>query len=272
MSRHALLWSFGLWLAFAVPVAAQTPAPTPVPPVDAALPELLKELKGYVTDPKMTADFQAIGLVQKLAQNPDQRNPKDKDRLAKAFGDVFRGGKLRPADKDILYRETGDALGKFGEEGAKELAKVLVEPRLKDSVALRALLMVNLGKTKDDKQVDWLLEETCRSPHDEIRAAGGEALGFFTELDQKHRRDVVKQMIREWGSLHSKATAMTSNDPNAPIDPNPENARKTLRAVEGKWNATLGKLTGVSQSAFPDWQRWLNKNPNWVAPQAPKKP
>lgn len=272
MSWHPHLRSLGFWLVLAVPVAAQAPAPTPVPPVDAALPEQLKELKGYVADPKMTADFQAIGLVQKLAQNPDQRNPKDKEKLAKAFGDVFRGGKLRPADKDILYRETGDALGKFGDEGAKELAKVLVEPRLKDSVALRAHLIVNLGKTKDEKQVDWLLDETCRSPHDEIRAAAGEALGFYTDLDVKPRREVVKQMIREWGSLHSKATAMTSNDPNAPIDPNPENARKTLRAVEGKWNATLARLTGVSHSAFPDWQRWLNKNPNWAPPQAPKKP
>jgi len=272
MSWHPRLRSLGLSFVFALQVAAQNPAPTPVPPVDAALPEQLKELKSYVADPKMTADFQAIGLVQKLAQNPDQRNPKDKERLAKAFGDVFRGGKLRPADKDILYRETGDALGKFGADGAKELAKVLAEPRLKDSVTLRALLIVNLGKTQDDKQVDWLLDETCRSPHDEIRAAAGEALGCYANLDQKARREVVKQMIREWGSLHSKATAMTSNDPNAPIDTGPENARKTLRAVEGKWNATLAKMTGVSHSAFPDWQRWLNKNPNWVAPQASKKP
>lgn len=271
MLRNAkpYLLCLGLVLASAV---AQKPAPTPPPPVDPALPEQCKELKSLVAEPKMTADFQAISLVQKLAKDLEPRNPKDKERIARAFGDVFSTGKLRPADKDILYRETADALAKFEADGAKELAKVLGDARFKDAIPLRAHLILALGKTKDEKQVDWLVDQTTRSPHDELRAAAGEALGNYGALDLKGRREVVKQIVREWGSLHSSATTAAPTDPNMPIDPGPENARKTLRAVEGKWNATLGVLTGLSMTQFADWQRWLNKNPGWSSPAAPKKP
>lgn len=246
-------------------------AQTPVPPIDPALPEQLKDLKALVADAKMVGDFQAIGLMQKLTQGFDGRNPKDKERLAKGLGDVFRTGKLRTADKEVLYRETGDALGKMGADGAKELAKALGDPRFKDSVPLQAHLILALGRTEDEKQVDWLTDTAARSPHDDLRAAAGEALGNYTSLEIKARREVVKSLVRAWGSLHQKATQADSNQPGAPIDPEPQNARKTLRAVEGKWVATLTRLTGVSNTAFPDWQRWLNKNPNWVAPTV-KKP
>ncbi|MEO6597668.1 MAG: HEAT repeat domain-containing protein, partial [Planctomycetota bacterium] len=167
---------------------------------------------------------------------------------------------------------TADALAKFDKEGAKALAKALGDNRFKDAVPLQAHMMLALGKTKDEKQVELLLDTTTRSPHDELRGAAGEALGNYTSLDIKPRRDVVKSMIREWGSLHSKATTLDSNDPNAPIDPGPQNARKTLQVVEGKWNATLHKLTGVQNSEFTDWQRWLNKNPNWEPPAPTKAP
>lgn len=254
--------------SFAVLVALCTTtsalAQVPVPPVDPALPDQLKELKTLVADTKMTADFQAIGLIQKLTRDVEQRNPKDKERLAKGLGEVFRTGKVRPADKDILYRETADQLAKLETNGSKELQKALTDARFKDLTPLQAHMILALGRTKDDKQVGWILDEAVRSPHDEIKAAAGEALGSFTELDIKVRRDVVKTLIREWGSLHQKATTRDNNDPNAPIDMAPQNARRTLQACEGKWVATLQKLTGTQQSAFEDWQRWLNKNPGWT--------
>ena len=242
---------------------AQTP---PVPPVDPNLPEQLKELKSMVAEPKMESDFRAIGLIQKLTAQPKGLNPKDKDKLAKALGDVFRTGKARPPEKDILYRETADALAKFGADGGKELAKAVEDKRHQDNLPLLAHLLLALGRTKDEKQVDLLTDTAVRSPHDELRAAAGEALGNYTELDLKLRRSTVKTLIREWGALHQLATTADPTDPNAPIDMGPQNARRTLRAIEGKWNSTLQKLTGASHSQFTDWQHWLNKNPNWTPP------
>lgn len=249
-------------------LVAQTP---PVPPVDPTLPDRLKELKSMVSEPKMESDFQAIGLIQKLSATPKNLNPKDAEKLAKALGDVFKTGKLRTGNQEILYRETADALGKFGEEGAKHLSRLVADPRFKDNVPLVAHVLVAIGTTQDEKQVELLGDTLARSPHDELRAAAGEALGKYEDMESKLRHNVVKTMIRTWGSLNEKATQPESSDPSAPINMEPQNARKTLRAVEGKWIATLTKLTGISQSAFADWQRWLNKNPNWATPPA-KKP
>lgn len=248
-------------------LTAALAAQDPVPPVDPALPDLLKDLKTQLSDKKMALDFQAIGLIQKLTADPKQLNPKDKDRLAKALGDVFRTGKLRTPDKDLVYREAGLALAKLDLDGSKQLLKVLEDKRLEDNVPLRGHLLEALGKTKDDKQVEYLVDVATRDPHDELRASAGTALGEFTELEVKARREAVKALIREWGSLHQKATQPESSDPSAPIDFGPQNARKTLQAIEGKWVATLTKLTGMTMSGFQDWQRWLNKNPNWNPPQ-----
>jgi hypothetical protein len=263
--RHAIA-------CFAALAAASLTAQAATPPAaDPALPDHLKELKAFVAEPKMAGDAQAIGLMQKLARGFAALNAKDKERMAKGFGEVFRTGKLRTADREILYREASDGLAKMGADGAKELAKALAEPRFKDSIPLQAHMVVALGQTQDEKQVDLLLDTATRSVHDELKGAGGEALGHYENLDVKLRREVVKGLIRDWGSLHSRATRTESNDPNAPVDLEPQNARKTLRLIEGKWAATLAKLTGTSATGFEEWQRWLNKNPNWTPPSA-KKP
>lgn len=255
--------------------AAQNPAPAPAPAatppaVDPALPERLKELKTLVSHPKMADDFQAVGLIQSLVADVAKLAPKDKEKIGKALGEVFRTGKLRPADKDVLYREAGDALGKLGVDGSKELAKAIADPRFKDYLQLLAHWIVALGHTEDEKQVDFLLDTTTRSPHDELRAAAAEALGSYQTMDVKLRHEVVKQVVREWGSLHQQATTPDPVSASQPIPLQPQNARKTLKAVEGKWVAMLQKLTGQTHGAFADWQRWLNKNPNWTPP-GPKK-
>jgi hypothetical protein len=259
------LVKFAAMLALAsAPALAQTPAP---PPVDPALPARLNELKDMVKDKSMEKDFPAIGSIQNLAKDLDKKNPKDVQKIAKALGDVFRTGKLRTGGKDILYRETANALAKFEEEGAKALLKAAEDKRFDDNLALRAHLILALGKTQDQKQVNYLLEVMTRSPHDELRAASGEALGNFKNAKINQQRDIVKEIIKAWGSLESLANQAVNNSSNGPQDFGPENARRTLRAVESKWVGTLQKLTGVSQSKFLEWQHWQNKNKNWEPPK-----
>jgi hypothetical protein len=267
MSRHPLLRTLAVPL-LAGAALAQNPT---VPPVDPTLPDRLKELKTLVTDNKMAGDMQAISLMQALTKAPEAMNPKDKERLAKGLGDVFRHGKLRTAEKDILYREASDALAKLGPLAGAELAKAYGEARFKDSHPLLAHFLLALGRTQDDKHVELLADVLANSPHDELRAAAGEAIGNFTALDMKPRRELVKTVIRTWGSLHQQATTQAPTSPNQPIPLQPQNAQRTLRACEGKWTASLAKLTGVTHTSFMDWQHWLNKNPNWTGPMS-KKP
>jgi hypothetical protein len=243
---------------------AQKPA---LPPVDPNLPARLKELRDLVKDRKMTRDFQAIGLMQSLTKDVAKVNPKDRVKMAKALGDVFKYGKVRTGGKAILYRETSDALAKLETSGSKPLLKACENKRFKDDISLRAHMLMALGKTKDVKQIDFLIEVTSRSPHDELRAASGQALSNYQHAKVKSQREIVKEIIKAWGSLESKANQAVSNDPNGPQDFGPQNARRTLRAAQGKWVATLQKLTGVSQSKFMVWQRWQNKNKGWKPPK-----
>jgi hypothetical protein len=249
-------------------VAGAALAQKPVlPPVDPNLPARLKELRDLVKDKEMTRDFQAIHLMQVLTKDLSKVNPKDKTKIAKALEGVFKTGKVRTGGKAILYRETSDALVKFETDGAKPILKAAEHKRFKDDIKLRAHMLMALGKTKDVKQISFLLEVTSRSPHDELRAASGQALSNFAHAKDKMQRAIVKEIIKAWGSLESKANQAVSNDPNGPQNFGPQNARRTLRVAQGKWVATLQKLTGISQTKFMDWQRWQNKNKGWNPPK-----
>lgn len=269
LTAHGRTFAVGLLLAAAAAAQPPAPAPAPIAP-DPGLPEKLKELKTLVGDAKMRDDFQAVSLIQHLATDLDKKADKDREKLAKAFGEVLRVAKVRPAGKDMIYREAADGLAKLSTDGSKELAKAVEDKRFDDNLPLRQHLILALGRTEDEKQVEWLLDTTTRSHHDELRAAAAEALCSFKAMDQKLRRDVVKQVVRTWGSLHEQATTLPPTDPGAPIPLQPQNARETLRHVEGKWVGLLQHLTGQSQTTFPDWQRWLNKNPNWTPSGAQK--
>ncbi|MBK8098403.1 MAG: hypothetical protein IPK26_14935 [Planctomycetes bacterium] len=266
----ALLCAVGAAQAPAAPAAPAGPAAIPLDP---DLPDQLKQLKAMIADPKMEEDFRAVTLIQKLGIEPEKRNPKDVEKLAKGLGDVFKTGKVRPAGSAHIYSEASKALGKLGEVAGKELAKAVTDNRLKDKdyVPLRAQMMVDLGRTRDEKQIDWLLDMARTSPHNDIMAAGGEALGFFENADLKKKREVVDRLIKRYGELHGKATQPDPTDPGAPVDFTPQNARETLNKVEGKWTATLSTLTGQNFTSFMEWQRWLNKTPNWTPRGATKK-
>lgn len=255
-------------IAAALLLACAAPAQDP-PPVDPGLPDRLRELDDMLEDRRMEQDFQAISVIQKLCADPAAHNPKDADRIVKALGQVFFTGRVRPPDKSVLYREAADALGKFGEDGARYLRKVLEHSRLKgrEFAELRAHMLLALGRTQDLRQVEYLLERALRSPDDEVMAAAGEALGHYTDMPLKLRREVVKDLISRLGEWHMKATAIESTDPNAPIDFTPQNARRTLDRIEGKWNATLTALTGERHTSAPDWQHWYNKNKDWEPPR-----
>jgi hypothetical protein len=256
----------GSLLLLAAIAAGQDPPPGPKP--DPSLPEQLDRLREMVKDRRMQQDYQAIELIRVVAAEPQRRTARDRDRIVDAIGDVFRTGRLRPPDKVQLYETAGDTLAEFGEAGAKRLHAALTDDRIdgRDYRLLRARMIRALGRTKDDHQVEWLLDQALRSPDDDVVAAAGAALGEYGHLPTPRLRDIVKRMISRYGEWDMQARQLDPIDPNAPIDFGPQNARETLRHIAGDWNATLARLTGVSLQTAPDWQHWQNKNTDWVPP------
>ncbi len=235
------------------------------PPVDPAVAANAAQLRTMVKARAMDQDFLALNLVTALSTNFADKNPKDQKTALAALGDVFKLGPVRPADKCELYRVTAEALGNCGTEAASALRKAFEQERIngREYAGLRAQIVVAIGKTKDDQQPDWLLEQAMRSPDDEVAAAAGEALGNYDQMPIKQTREVCKRLIGRYGEIDMKAKQPVSNNPKDPIDFGPQNAVKTLQWIAGKWNATLQKLTGEKHESAPDWTRWLNKNKDW---------
>jgi len=235
------------------------------PPIDPAVAANAAQLRTMVKARAMDQDFLALNLVTALSTDFANKNPKDQKTALAALGDVFKLGPVRPVDKCELYRVTAEALGNCGKEAAATLRKAFEQERIngRDYAGLRAQIVVAIGKTKDDQQPDWLLEQAMRSPDDEVAAAAGEALGNYDQMPIKQTREVCKRLISRYGEIDMKAKQPVSNNPKDPIDFGPQNAARTLQWIAGKWNTTLQKLTGEKHESAPDWTRWLNKNKDW---------
>lgn len=236
------------------------------PPPDPELPQKLKDLKEMVRDRRAQHDPAAAGLLLVLTERYGKLNGKDQDKLCDAVGACLFDGRRRPPDAAVLYHSAAEALGKMGADGARHLRRALEASRFDDRewVPLRVTMLEALGQTKDEKQVDYLLEQARRSPENQVMAAAGAALGHFTELELRPRREVVKDLIRRWGELEAKGSQLDPTPTQGgAVDFSGQNARDTLAQIRPKWTATLRKLTGRSFRDHPEWQRWLNKEPDW---------
>lgn len=244
---------------------AEKAAEKPVAAPDPALPDQITRLKAMAKDRTMEQDFLAMNLVTAMTEKFADKNPKDQKAILGALGDVFKLGPARPAEKAMLYRTVIDALGQCGAEAAPVLRKAFELDRIdsKDYAPLRAQIATAVGKTKDEKQAEWLLETAVRHPEDEVMAAAGEALGNFADLPTPKLREICKKLVSRYGEIDMLARTPQSTDPNAPINFGAQNAVKTLEWIQPKWNAALRQLTGESHQQVADWQRWLNKNKDW---------
>ena len=134
-------------------------------------------------------------------------------------------------------------------------------PKKPEWVPFRGILLENIGKTKEESMVKFLMDEARRSPEKALMAAAGAALGNYNESNQKVRKDIVKNLLIRWGELD--ATWRDGNtDPNNIVS---QDAGEYLAAIKDKWNTTFVRLTGQNIGTHLDWQQWWNSNKgaNW---------
>jgi len=258
-SRNPVLFTTAvLAAAFALAPTASAQKPAKIAP-DKEVADKVKTLKAVAKDKKFTRDAEGIGIIDVLIQkNEKGLNDKDKKSIVKALDGVLNKGKVRPANKAQIYNATAEALGRHGEPGAKVLKGAYEKKRFPDKpawVPLREKLLVNIGRTKDEGMIKFLLDEARRSPEAALQAAAGKALGNYRESKQKVRRDIVSGMLIKWGALSEAASQLGANVES-------QNARDRLAAISGPWNDTMKALTGQDFDTFRKWQAWWNKNKN----------
>ena len=257
MNRSRLLSLFAALAAALPAVRAQDPTPPKGPDPEVAA--KIKTLKEAVADKKFARDAEAVKLIDELLMKLQAgADPKDQKEVVKAFDFVLnKSPKLRPADNAALYNGVVAALGGCGADGAKALKDAFEGKRFPDKtewVPLREQMLKNVGKTKDDSMVKFLLDEARRSPEAALQKAAGEALGNFGEAKEAVRKDIVNQLLVTYGELSQKAGELGSSNVEA------QNARDRLAAITKDWNDTLGKLTGQAFDKFLDWLSWYNKH------------
>lgn len=260
MKRQLLLLLPLLLASWSMPLSAQEDAPQAPPPPDAELPGKVDELKDIVNDKKFTRDAEGLGVITTLVQKWQQGlNDKDKAVVVKALDGVLQKGKLRPADMGQLYVAAATALGQLGKDGSKPLKSAFDGsrfPNKPDWVPLREAILKAMGKTKDESQIKFLVEVARQHPEAQLEAAAGEALGNFEDSKLETRKDIVRNLLIRYGEIDSRARQID------PADIEAQNMQKRLNVISGKWNSTLGRLSGQSFNDFPGWNEWFNKSKN----------
>jgi len=236
-------------------LAAQDPVPAKGPDKEVA--DRIAVLKEVVADKKFARDAEGVEAIDKLLiKSRDGLDPKDQVAVVKALGGVMKDGKVRPSNKTELYVGAAQALGYFGVEGAKVLKDAYLNkrfPEKTDWVPLREHMLKNLGRTKDESMVKFLVEEAVRSPEAALAAAAGEALGNFEESKDTVRKEIVSDLLKKYGELSEKASQLGTN-----IDA--QDAQNRLNTMQHRWNGALARLTRQNFTTFREWQTWHNDN------------
>jgi hypothetical protein len=250
-----VLFPFLSLLVLALPsVAQKDPAKGP----DKEVAEKIALLKDVVGDKKFARDAEGLQAIDTLLQKSQAGlDAKDQKDIVKALEHVLTQGKARPHDKTELYVGAAQALGYCGADGAKVLQGAYLNksryPEKPDWVPFREHVLKNLGRTKDESMVKFLVKEARQNPEAALQASAGEALGNFEDSKDALRKEIVGELLVRYGELDEKASQIGTN-----IEA--QNAQDRLAALQEKWNSTLAKLTRQNHSKLRDWQAWHQKN------------
>ena len=213
--------------------------------------ELLDKLKAHVKE-RGDEDPLAIEVIDTLVQEFPKCGPKDRGSIVKAFDRHF-SAKRKDTDEGLpnnaLYIATAVALGTMGPESTKVLESWIDHKSHRRDMALQRQLILALGKTHDEKAVETLVDLL---PHKEatVQAAAAEALGEYTFLDQKLRKDAFEAVLKELGAT------------KVAVDTDVQDiiARERYDAISASMITTLQLLSGHDERDPALWQRWWNKN------------
>lgn len=223
---------------------------------DPKVKESLERFLDAIRAKDFAQDNEAVRIIDELLPQYEGMHPRDQADFMKALTRVFSGKKREPGEP-ILYKATITALGTLGEDAGKLLVKIYQRSpfdKERDWVAMRETILASIGRTRDEKQAEFLLERALRDHNDRIKAAAGKALGEYEDSDYDLRKDLVKQLIRNYGKIEGDSRSPQINEINVIV------RRQTLQTIADPWNTALSRLTTVSFRTAEEWQHWYNKN------------
>lgn len=212
---------------------------------------LLEELGDHVKA-RGKEDNEAIAVIDRLVQEFPRCGPKDRASIVKALGKCFEA-KRRDLEDGVpdnkLFMAAAVALGEMGKDASATIAKWIGDKRHRKDLMLQRQLVLSLGKVKDLKQLDELVD-LLEDKDATLVAAAAEALSNFKDAPQETRKTLVNELIKV---LMSAKGAMDSNLQDTI-------ARERYDAIAASIITTLQELTGVDERVPEKWQSWWNNN------------
>jgi len=212
---------------------------------------LLAELKGHVGK-RGKEDKEAVAAIDELLQEFPQSGPKDRksicDGLSKCF-EVRRIELEKGVPNNSLFIAAGTALGRMGPESASVLDKWIGHKKHRKDLALQRVLILSLGKTKNDRGIKTLID-LLQSKDDMLVGAAAEALADYAGKKLEIRKDIFEALLKTL--MPAKATV--------DVDVNDTIARERYDVIAAPIITTLQAVSGHDERDPDKWQRWWNKN------------
>ena len=219
--------------------------------------ELLDTFSGHVKK-RGDEDLEAIGIIDTLLKEFPESGPKDRKEIVSSLSKALKE-KRREDENGVrdnkLFLAVGVALGEMGPESTPELMGWIDHKSHRKDLALQRVLILSLGKTKDEKKGMKALMDLLIHKDAPVQAAAAEALGNYTHLDQKERKVAFEEILKV---LNSVSNAKDS-------DLSDRIARERYDVIAAPMITTLQALSGADVRDPNEWRTWWNKNKkkNW---------
>ena len=264
--RHSSIALAILFGALTVGLPAQTPKPA-VAKVDPWVKETLKEYKKLISDRKGMKDAAAIELVNNMLDKYETMHPKDQKAFAKGIAESLNSRRCkRKPNQAGIYRTTIKALSMTGKNGGAHLKKAFENKskfKGKEWVNLRGDMLEHIGRTKDERFIDFLLDIALKYPNDTLMAKAGGALRHYKDLKLNKRKEIAKLLIKKFAAIYNNANKNLN-----PGDGTVRTWQNRHAAVADPWNVSLQALTKQRYRSANDWNKFWNKHKshNWDKP------
>lgn len=236
--------------------AAVAPAPALVaqdPPADDRedVKTLLAELDRHAAE-RGKEDQEAIAVIDRLVQVFGECGPKDRAAVVKGLDKCFK--EKRPEDEagvrqNQIYLASATALGEMAPESVPVLLSWIGHKSHKKDEALQRLLILRLGKTKDERGMKPLIK-LLDDPQPPIQAAAAEAMGEYDAAPLAERKSMFEELLKLLMGAKSEIDANNAD----PI------ARNRYDTIAAPIVTSMQRLTKHNEHEPEAWQRWWNKN------------
>ncbi len=254
---HALILCASLLLPIPPAVSstaavAQQPAPNTNPDNRPEVKEAVDKLSGHIGK-RGKEDAEAIAVIDSLIGELEKSGVKDRQLIVKGIEKCFEAKRQESAEgvpDNKLYLAAAVSLGTMGPESAPVLRKWIGQKDHRKDLVLQAKLITSLGKTRDADGRDTLVKLLVdKSPA--VIAAAAEALGEYSEADQKVRKDCVEELIKN--ALMPAKGAIDVQSPN-------QSDKDKWDTISAPIITTLQRLTKHNETDPNKWQAWWNDN------------